>query len=320
MAQHSDSTWQSVSPRRLVPALGLLILVGCSASPASSASDSGTTADATSTTAVPYGNNASAGKTFTHDGVTLYYETYGTGDPLLLVHGNGGSIGTFARQIAHFQKGYQVIAMDSRDHGKSADSPDALTYEKMTDDLAALIDHLKLARVNVIGWSDGGIEALLLGMRHPDKVDKLVTMAANLNPTPTALPKETLEIFDQIMGGMTDSIRATPEGKRAMKVMGILKTQPNIPPTALRTLMAPTLVVSGDHDLVRNEHAVEIFANLPNAQLAIVPNATHALPYDDPATFNGLAESFFKTPFKKKDRITDFMVSYEKLLAELGGH
>ena len=107
-----------------------------------------------------------AGGTFTHDGVTLYYEVYGAGDPLLIVHFNGGSIADVGAQVDHFRKGYKVIAMDSRDHGKSGDSPDKLTYEKMTDDLAALLDHLKTGPVDVLGWSDGGIEALLLGIRR----------------------------------------------------------------------------------------------------------------------------------------------------------
>jgi pimeloyl-ACP methyl ester carboxylesterase len=73
----------------------------------------------------------------------------------------------------------EVIAMDSRDHGRSADSAGTITYEKMTDDLAALLDHLKVGPVHVLGWSDGGIEALLLGIRHPAKVKKLVAMTAS---------------------------------------------------------------------------------------------------------------------------------------------
>ena len=90
------------------------------------------------TPAVRYGANPAAGHTFTHDGVRLYYEVYGAGEPLLLVHGNGGSIGDLGAQIAHFRKRYKVIAMDSRDQGKSADSPDTLTYEKMTHILEEL--------------------------------------------------------------------------------------------------------------------------------------------------------------------------------------
>ena len=101
--------------------------------------------------AVRYGSNPSAGKTFTHDGIKLYYEVYGAGSPLLLVHGNGGSIHDLSAQIDYFRKRYKVIAMDSRDHGRSADSPDKITYEKMTGDLAALLDHLQTGPVDVLG-------------------------------------------------------------------------------------------------------------------------------------------------------------------------
>src|SRR3954469_24396414 len=89
--------------------------------------------------AVKYGSNPAAGRTFTHDNVTLYYEVYGAGEPLLLVHGNGGSIADMAAQIGYFRRRYRVIAMDSREQGKSGDSADAITYEKMADDLAALL-------------------------------------------------------------------------------------------------------------------------------------------------------------------------------------
>jgi triacylglycerol esterase/lipase EstA (alpha/beta hydrolase family) len=105
---------------------------------------------------VAYGSNPAAGKTFIHDGVTLYYEVYGQGEPVLLVHGNGGSIAWLKAQIEYFRTRYRVIAMDSRDQGRSSDSPGAITYEKMTDDLAALLDHLKSPPVNVLGWSAGG--------------------------------------------------------------------------------------------------------------------------------------------------------------------
>ena len=104
-----------------------------------------------------YGANAAASGTFTHDGVTFYYETYGNGEPLLLVHGNGQSIGSMAAQIEFFKTHRKVVAMDSRDHGRSSDSAGPITYEKMTDDLAALIDHLGLTtrrRGRLERWRD----------------------------------------------------------------------------------------------------------------------------------------------------------------------
>ena len=272
---------------------------------------------ATVVPAIPYGANAQASGTFTHDGVSLYYETYGSGEPLLLVHGNGGSIGGLAAQIEFFKQDYTVIAMDSRDQGRSADSDGPLTYEAMTDDLAALIDHLKLDSVDVIGWSDGGIEALLLGVRHPGKVRKIVSMAPNMNPTTNAIYKETNELFSSMLASTPDSERNTPAGKRALKVAGMMLKEPNIDPTQLERITAPTLVMAGDHDLVRTEHIVEIFTHLQNAQLAILPNSTHMVPFDDPELFNTTIERFLSTPFVKKDRIADMMKSYEKLMAGL---
>jgi pimeloyl-ACP methyl ester carboxylesterase len=270
-----------------------------------------------STAVVNYGANAAAGRTFTHDGVKLYYEVYGTGAPLLMVHGNGGSISDLRGQIAYFRKRYQVIAMDSRDHGRSADSAEALTYEKMTDDLAALVGHLKVGPVDVLGWSDGGIEALLLGSRHPAKVKKLVAMAANLNPTDDAFSAEVLALIQSMMAEVPAAVRETPEGRRSLKVTGMMLVEPHIDTKALEAIAAPTLVLAADHDVIRDEHTIEIYHHIPNSQLAVFPNATHMIPFDDPATFNATVERFLRTPFVKRDRIKDTMTSLEKMRASV---
>jgi pimeloyl-ACP methyl ester carboxylesterase len=264
---------------------------------------------------IKYGANPTAGRTFTHDGIKFYYEVYGVGEPLLVVHGNGGSIADLGAQIAHFRKRYKVIAMDSRDQGKSGDSKEKLTYEKMTDDLAALLDHLKVGPVNVLGWSDGGIEALLLGIRHPAKVKKIVAMAANLNPSESAIYPEIIALVKSMLDGMPAADRDTPRGRRELKVTGIMLEEPNIDVKALEAITAPTLVLAGDHDVIRDEHTVEIYRHIPNSQLAIFPNATHMIPFDDPATFNATIERFLRTPFVKKDRVGDTMKSLEKMRA-----
>lgn len=266
---------------------------------------------------VQYGSNRVAGNTFVHDGVTFYYEIYGRGKPLLIVHGNSGSIGTMAAQIAHFRPRYRVIAMDSRDHGNSGDSTDALTYERMTDDLAALLDHLKTGPVDVLGWSDGGIEALLLGIRHPDEVKKLAVMAASLNPSTDAIYPETLAMAKATVNAISEAARGTPSGRRALKVSSMLLEEPNIAASALQAVAAPTLVLAGDHDLIRDQHTLEIFHHLPNSQLAIFPNATHMLPFDDAQLFNATVERFLARPYVKKDRINDFLLSAESLTASM---
>ena len=202
----------------VIPLFLLILIISSGASGQAQAPPAHAAEHSTPKAAPKYGSNTAVGKTFTHDGVKLYYEVYGAGQPLLLVHGNGGSIADFTAQINYFRKRYKVIAMDSRDQGRSSDSTDKITYEKMTDDLGALIDHLKTGPVYVLGWSDGGIEALLLGIRHPDKVKKLAAMAANLDP---------LGIYPEVVDWVKSTIDSTyrtvvladSEGRTAMKML-----------------------------------------------------------------------------------------------------
>jgi pimeloyl-ACP methyl ester carboxylesterase len=292
----------------------LVVLALLAISTPALAADQAKTAQA-SPRAVKYGANPAAGRTFTHEGITFYYEVYGTGEPLLLVHGNGGSIADFAAQISHFRKRYRVIAMDSRDQGKSGDSSDTLTYEKMTDDLAALLDHLKIGPVNVLGWSDGGIEALLLGIRHPAKVKKIAAMAANLSPGEDAVTAEAIAMVKTMLATIPPEAKNTPEGRRGLKVAGMMLEQPHVELKALETITAPTLVLASDHDVIRDEHTIDIYHHIPNSQLAIFPDATHMVPFDDPARFNAAVERFFRTPFVKRDRIGDMLKSLENLRA-----
>src|SRR5215831_4119289 len=117
-------------------------------------------------TSVAYGNNADAGHSAKVNGISMYYEIYGSGPPLVLIHGNGGSIASMRCQIEYFSRSHRVIAADSRSHGKTQDGTVRLTYELMADDLAALLDEMKIDKVEIIGQSDGGILALLIAIRH----------------------------------------------------------------------------------------------------------------------------------------------------------
>jgi len=258
-----------------------------------------------------YGSNPAVGKTFTHEGVRLYYEIYGSGEPLLLIHGNGASIASFGAQIDYFRRNYRVIAMDSRDQGKSADSTGKLTYEKMADDQAALLDYLKSPPANVLGWSDGGIEALLLGIRHPANVRKIVSMAANLDPK-GAYP-EVIAMAKSQLDSIPANVRQTAEGKRALRVGQLVLDEPHIDPRSLEKITAPTLILASDHDLIIDEHTLDIYHHIPNSQLGIFPNATHMLPYDDPELFDMTVDRFLRTAFVKKDRVKDFLKSYQAM-------
>lgn len=260
-------------------------------------------------------NKPAAGKFFTHDGVKLYYEEHGSGEPLLIIHGNGGSTADVKAQIEYFSRKYRVIAMDSRDHGRSADSPVKLNYEKMAADQAALLDHLKIGPVNVLGWSDGGIEGLLLAIRYPAKVKKVASMAANLNPSDRALHPEALALIKEMVGSMKAEQAKTAKLARDLKVTEMMLHEPQIDPKLLESIQAPVLVLAGDHDVIADEHTLDIFHRIPNSQLCIFPNATHMIPFDDPETFNAAVDRFFRTPFEKRDRIKDFLKSIEKMKA-----
>src|SRR5689334_12514819 len=149
-----------------------------------------------------YGKNKAAGKYFDIRGFKMYCEVYGQGKPLLIIHGNGGSINNFIYQIPYFSKKYKVIIADSRAQGKSTDKGDSLTYEMMADDYAALLDAMKIDSAYVIGWSDGGINGILMAIRHPEKVKKLAITGANLRPDTTAVPKEVWDLVLPMYEGL----------------------------------------------------------------------------------------------------------------------
>jgi pimeloyl-ACP methyl ester carboxylesterase len=262
---------------------------------------------------VKYGSNPAAGSTFVHDGVRLYYEVYGAGEPLLVIHGNGGSIADMSAQIAYFRTRYKVIAMDSRDHGRSADTNSKITYEKMTGDLAALLDHLKVGPANVLGWSDGGIEALLLGIKHPQKVKKIAAMAANITPGEDSLEPEIVGLIKSMVSDMPANQRETPAGRRDLKVTSMMLTEPNLEFKDLETIKAPTLVLASDHDAILIKHTADIYLHIPNSQLVIFPGATHMIPFDDPVLFNATVERFLRTPFRRVDMLKDTLKSLEKM-------
>lgn len=248
---------------------------------------------------VPYGNNPAAGKYYNIRGFKMYCEVYGEGRPLLIIHGNGGSINNFVYQIPYFAKKYKVIIADSRAQGKSADAGDSLSYEMMADDLAALLDVMKVDSANVIGWSDGGINALLLAVRHPEKVSKMAITGANLQPDTNAVYTEVWNMVRPMYKQLQQKTTLTPQQKNEFKLLRLLCDQPHIPLADLNKISAPVLVMGGDHDVIKVEHTVQIFENIPHAYLYIFPNSGHSTPVVYSAEFNKKVDDFFATPYRQ---------------------
>ena len=252
----------------------------------------------TASSQVPYGQNKAAGHYLDTRGFKLYYEVYGQGEPLLFIHGNGGSINNFSNQIPFFSKNHKVIVVDSRAHGKSIDPSDSLTFEMMADDFNALLDSLHLDSCYVIGWSDGGINGLLLAIRHPDKVKKLAITGANLWADTTGL---TPFVFNIIKQGTADlkKMTQTPEVKTKLKISELDLYQPNIKLEQLQQIRCPTLVIGGDHDVIPVRHTMLIAENIPRAYLWIIPNSGHSTPIFKKDQFNTLVSEFFKNPYRR---------------------
>jgi pimeloyl-ACP methyl ester carboxylesterase len=245
-----------------------------------------------------YGNNAKAGKFYDIRGFKMYCEIYGEGQPLLIIHGNGGSINNFIYEIPFFKEKYKVIIADSRAQGKSDDPGDSLTYEMMADDYAALLTTLKIDSAYVIGWSDGGIDGLLLAMRHPEKVKKLAVTGANLVPDSTAVPQS---IWDMVMPAFTalkNKANKTAVERNQFKLFNLLATEPHISLESLHMIKCPTLVIGGDHDVIKEEHTMLIYKNIPQAYLWILPGSGHSTPVVYKDDFNKVVDRFFTTKYR----------------------
>ena len=247
---------------------------------------------------VPYGHNKARGKFYNVRGFKMYAEIYGHGAPLLMIHGNGESLRDFIYQIPYFEKKYKVIVADSRAQGNSADSGDSLTYEMMADDYSALLDVMKIDSAYVIGWSDGGINALLLAIRHPEKVKKLASTGANLVPDTTAVPKEVWDIALPTYIALKGKTTKTPREKNEYKLMRLLAEQPHIPLTDLQKISCPSLIIGGDHDVIKEEHTMLIYKNIPKAYLWILPGSGHGTPVFYKDDFNKVVDRFFSTPYR----------------------
>jgi pimeloyl-ACP methyl ester carboxylesterase len=231
------------------------------------------------------------------NGLEMYYEVHGTGDPLILIHGGLGGTVEFAQLIPALAQTRQVIAVELQGHGHTADIDRTMTFENMAGDIAALIQQLGFEKADLLGYSLGGIVALETASLHPEVVDKLVIISA-----PFARSGIHAE-FQAGMAAMTpDSAQAMLETPRyqfyssvapnldnwaaLVGKVGALLTEDFDLSENVTAITAPTLVVAGDNDFISPAHAVEMygllgggvaggFAPQPTAQLAVLPNTMH---------------------------------------------
>ena len=229
------------------------------------------------------------------NGLKMYYEIHGAGSPLVVLHGAFMTIGAMGAFVAALAEAHQVVAVELQGHGHTADVDRPLSYEQMADDVAALLRHLGIERLDVFGYSMGGGVALQLAMRHPTLVRNLVIASAS--STSDGVYPEVWAGIDQITPELFEGSPWKEEYDRVapdpaafptlVEKMKQLDGQPfSWPPDEIREISAPTMVVIGDSDGTTPEHAVELFrlrgggvfgdlAGLPDAQLAVLPGTTH---------------------------------------------
>ncbi len=237
------------------------------------------------------GNNN--GKYVSVNNVKLYYETYGSGEPLLLLHGNGQSISAFINQVDVFKKQFKVIIVDCRGRGNSTfDYNQELTYTLEAQDIKLFLDKINIDKAHVLGWSDGGIIGLIMAIKYPEKVDKLIAIGANINPE--GLIDKDIKRFYKII----EDIKKKPKSKKNDLIIARYKLMLDYPKLTykdLNVITSKTLFVAGDHDVIKNIHTIKMFEAIKDAQLAILPNETHYFPAENPKFFNKIALKFLKS-------------------------
>lgn len=239
-----------------------------------------------------YGENDSTGKYISANGISIYCEEYGQGQPLLLLHGNRSSIESFKLQIPDFAKYYRVIAVDTRGQGKSTEDGKTYSYDLFAEDMNALLDSLKLDSVNVLGWSDGGNTGLIMAMKYPRKVKKLITMGANVFIDKTVVDSKVFKILDKQLKEIKADTSYTM--KNRVRLVNLLLTEPRHGFEELKKISCPVLVMAGEKDAIKEHHTKSIAENIAGSKLLIAAGETHYYPIENPKTFNNVVIEFLK--------------------------
>ncbi|MEO7050812.1 MAG: alpha/beta hydrolase [Rhodanobacter sp.] len=231
-------------------------------------------------------------------GARLYYAVTGAGSPVLLLHGSLGSSDDWGYQVHALAMHHTVIVMDSRGQGRSTRDARPFSYDLMADDVVALLDSLKISRVDLVGWSDGAIIGLDLAMRHPARIGKLFAFGANASVSGMNGDPEKQAIFAQVMARMAgDYARLSPTPRAfdalAGQMSSMWATQPNWTDAQLKAIKSPVWIVDGDHEeFIKREHTVHLAATIPGAGLLILPNVSHFAPLQAPSLFNAAVLQF----------------------------
>ena len=224
--------------------------------------------------------------------ISLYYEEQGKGEPIFLLHGNGEDGTYFVNQLSYFSDKYRMIAVDTRGHGKSQRGTAPFTMEQFAMDLQDLMDRLQISGAVILGFSDGANIAMKFALKYPDRVKALILNGGNLNTKGVKrciqIPIEIGYRFAKLFAGKSE------EARSHMEILGLMVNEPNIKPEELRAIQAPTLVIAGTKDMIKQAHTEMIAENIPNAKLSVIPG-DHFIANKNPDEFNQEVEDFLRS-------------------------
>jgi pimeloyl-ACP methyl ester carboxylesterase len=238
------------------------------------------------------------GQTVRINGVDIYYETYGQGDPVFLLHGGLANGTYFANQIPELAKHYRLIVMDSRGHGRSSYDGQPITYGLMASDVLGLMDQLGIPKASIVGWSDGGIIALDIAIHHPERLNKVIAYGANYNLSGVLPGLEDSPLFAAVIQqAAVEYQRLSPHPERwdafSQAMFTLFTTEPNYTDDQLRSITVPVLILDGAKEEGIDLNQTRLMALLiPNATLVIMPNTGHFALIEQPAEFNQIVESY----------------------------
>ena len=244
-------------------------------------------------------------RTIDIDGLAVFYETEGDGEPMVLLHGGLADNSTWAAQFSGFSPHRRVVAPERQAHGHTPDRPGPLTWSAMTDQTVKFLAAQGFGPVDLVGWSDGGMVGTLIAAEHRELVRTLTVTGSGFSDAGyvaglveglVALPPDD----DELALFATLYAEASPDGPEHFpEVWDKVRTmwaEPFDWTDQVKRISAPTLVIVGDDDFIRVEHAVEFCQAVENGQLAVVPGASHALPMEKPDLFNQLVLDFTANP------------------------
>ncbi|TCR75665.1 alpha/beta hydrolase [Rhizobium sp. BK376] len=226
--------------------------------------------------------------------IKMYYAEYGQGDPILFIHGGLGNADVWGNQIKDFARDHLVIVADSRGHGRSTRSEQPFGYDLMTSDYVALLDYLKLDKVTLVGWSDGGIIGIDMAMTHPEKLKQVVAQAANVTTDGVksdVMNNATFSNYINVAGEQYKKLSPTPTEYDAFvnQISAMWASQPAWTASDLSKITVPVTLAIGDHDeAVKLDHTEMMAKEIPGAKLVILKDASHFAMLQDPEGYDAM--------------------------------